>query len=138
MRKLIVITAVAALLAGAGSALALTRSGHTPARTADFSSCIKTARTTAAAQACIDAELKRLGGQLSSAYKQLLATSGVDKAKLAASQSRWTAFKTADCAFAHTIHAGGSLAALDLGECQIELTTTRVTELRNYRQELHP
>lgn len=138
MRKLILITVVVALLGGAGSALALTRAGRSPARSADYGSCVKHAGTTAAAQACIDAELKRLGGQLSSAYKKLLAASGADRAKLTAAQGGWTAFRDADCTFARSIYAGGSLASIEAGTCQVELTTTRVTELRNYQKELHP
>jgi uncharacterized protein YecT (DUF1311 family) len=138
VRKLILITVVVALLGGAGSALALTHAGRGPARSADYTSCLKTASTTAALQTCINAELKRLGGQLSSAYKKLVATSGADKTKLAAAQSRWTAFRDADCKFAASIHAGGSLAPIDMGTCQVDLTTARVTELRNNQKQLHP
>jgi uncharacterized protein YecT (DUF1311 family) len=138
VRKLILITVVVALLGGAGSALALTHAGRGPARNADYASCLKTASTTAPEQACINAELKRLGGQLSSAYRKLLATSGADKAKLTTAQSRWTTFRDADCKFAGSIHAGGSLAPIDVGTCQVDLTTTRIGELRNYQKLLRP
>ena len=135
-RRLILVVVVAALLAaGAGSALALTGS---PTAKADYASCLKKAGTTAAMQACINAEIKRLTGQLSSAYKKLLGTANVDKAALAAAQSRWIAFRTADCKFAGTLNAGGSLQAIDVGTCTVDLTSARLAEIRVFQKQAKP
>jgi uncharacterized protein YecT (DUF1311 family) len=132
MRKLALVGIVAVLLAGAGSAFALTRSSRGPA---DYATCLKKAGSTAAMEDCINAELKRLTGQLSSAYKALAGTAGVDKAALAAAQSRWVAFRTSDCKFAGTLNAGGSLQAVDVGTCTVDLTSARLAELRVYQKQ---
>jgi len=137
VRHLILITAVAALFAGGGAAFALA-GGTRPAAAADYSACIKKARTTAAAEACISTEYKRVQGVLISAYRKLLATAGVDKAKLTAAQSRWVSFRDADCAFSGSINAGGSLEAIDIGTCRVDLTTTRASELQTFRKQIHP
>jgi uncharacterized protein YecT (DUF1311 family) len=130
MRKLAVVGVVAALLAGAGSALALRSTGPS-----DYASCLKKAGTTAAMQNCINAEIKRLTGQLNSAYKTLSSTAGVDRAALAAAQSRWLAYRAADCKFAGTLNAGGSLQSIDVGTCTVDLTSARVAELRVYQKQ---
>ncbi|HST25155.1 MAG TPA: lysozyme inhibitor LprI family protein [Gaiellaceae bacterium] len=137
MTRLLLIATVVALLAGAGAAFA-TAGSTRPAAANDFSSCIKKARSTAAAEACISAEFKRISGVMNSAYNRLLATTGVDKAKLKSAQAKWVSFRDADCAFAGSINAGGTLGPIDVGECKIELTTERATELQNYRKQLHP
>lgn len=132
MRKLALITVAAVLLAGAGSALALSGSSKGPA---DYASCLKKAGTTAAMQNCINAEIKRLAGQLSSAYNTLSRTAGVDKAALAAAQSHWVAYRAADCKFAGTLNAGGSLQSIDVGTCTVDLTSARIAELRGDQKQ---
>ena len=135
MRKLALIIVVAGLVAGGGSALALSHTAKSPTARADYASCIKKARTTVAAEACINAEIKRLTGLLNSAYKTLLTNPGVSKTALAAAENRWVAFRAADCKFAGTLNAGGSLQPIDTGTCMVDLTSTRLIELRNYEKQ---
>jgi uncharacterized protein YecT (DUF1311 family) len=134
-RRLVLVVAAVVVLAGAGSALALSGSSKSPSARSDYASCIKKARTTVAAEACISAEIKRLTGLLNSAYKTLLANPGVSKTALAAAESRWLSFRAADCKFAGTLNAGGSLQPIDVGTCTVDLTSTRLLELRNYEKQ---
>jgi len=138
-RRLVLVVVVAALLAaGAGSALALTGSSKSPSARTDYAGCLKKAGTTAAMQACISAEINRLNGQLASAYKKLLGTANVDKAALAAAQTRWIAFRVADCKFAGTLNAGGSLQSIDVGTCTVDLTSARLAEIRVFQKQAKP
>ena len=132
MRRLALIGVAVVLLAGAGSALAVGSASSSPT---DYASCLKKAGTTSAMQACITAELKRLTGLMNSAYKSLSGTAGVDKAALAASQSKWLAFRSSDCKFAGTLNAGGSLQSIDVGTCTVDLTSARLAELRVYQKQ---
>jgi len=134
-RLILVVVVLAVLAAGAGSALALT-SG--PAAKTDYAGCLKKAGTPSAMQACINAEIKRLNGQLATAYKKLLGTANVDKTALTAAQSRWIAFRTADCKFAVTLNAGGSLQAIDVGTCTVDLTSARLAEIRVFQKQAKP
>lgn len=137
VRRLIPIVAALALVAGTGAALALA-GGTKQAAAGNYSSCIKNARTTAAAEACIATELKRVNGVMNAAYRKLLATSGVDKAKLTAAQAKWVSFRDADCSFSGSINAGGSLEPIDVGTCKVDLTTTRASELQTFQKQIHP
>src|SRR2546427_9734806 len=92
-----------------------------------YSSCLKKAATTAAMQHCVSVEWARVQAQLASAYAKLSTKSGVNKTLLAAAQSRWLAFRTADCKFAGSFNAGGSLATINQGDCLITDTAARVT-----------
>ena len=132
MRRLALIGVAAVLLAGAGSALAVGSASTSPT---DYASCLKKAGTTTAMQACISAELKRLTGLMNGAYNSLAGTAGVDKASLASAQSKWLAFRAADCKFAGTLNAGGSLQSIDVGTCTVDLTQARLTELRVYQKQ---
>lgn len=134
MRKLALIAAAAVLLAGAGSALALTGSSKAQAPT-DYASCLKKAGTTVAMEACINAEIKRLTGLMNTAYRTLSGTAGVNRAALASAQSRWVTYRAADCKFAGTLNAGGSLQPIDVGTCTVDLTSARLAELRVYQKQ---
>ncbi len=135
MRKLALIIVVAVLVAGGGSALALSHTAKSPTARADYASCLKKAGTTAAMQNCISAEVKRLTRLLNGAYKTLSTTAGVNKTALAAAESRWLAYRTADCKFAGTLNAGGSLQSIDVGTCTVDLTSARLAELRVYQKQ---
>jgi uncharacterized protein YecT (DUF1311 family) len=81
-------------------------------------------------QKCIDVESARLEGLLAKVYGRLAAKS--NKRLLAAAEKRWLAYRTADCKFAASRNAGGSLAPIDAGECRIDDTTQRVASLETY------
>jgi len=100
--------------------------------------CLKNAKTTAAMLACINTEYRRVSALLTRVYRKLLATPGVDKQKLAAAESRWIAFRDADCKFAGSLNAGGSLEAVDVGTCMVDQTTTRIKQLQLYQQAASP
>jgi uncharacterized protein YecT (DUF1311 family) len=103
-----------------------------------YSVCLKTATTTAAMLACIGTEYSRVSALLNSVYRQLRATHGIDGRKLATAESRWLAFRDADCKFAGSLNAGGSLQAVDVGTCMIDDTTARIKQLRLYQQSAAP
>jgi uncharacterized protein YecT (DUF1311 family) len=106
--------------------------------TSSYVTCLKNAKTTAAMLACINTEYRRVGELLNRAYGQLLATPGIDKQKLAAAQKRWLAFRDADCKFAGSINAGGTLESVDVGTCLIDDTTARIKELQLYQAAASP
>lgn len=108
------------------------------AQASSYATCLKTATTTAAMLACINTEYRRVSALLGSVYRKLLATPGVDKQKLAAAESRWTAFRDADCKFAGSLNAGGSLESVDVGTCLIDDTTARIRQLQLYQQAAGP
>jgi uncharacterized protein YecT (DUF1311 family) len=103
-----------------------------------YSICLKTATTTAAMLACIGTEYSRVSALLNSVYRKLLATPGIDKQKLAAAQRRWLAFRDADCKFAGSLNAGGSLESVDVGTCLIDDTTARIKQLQLYQSAASP
>ncbi len=105
---------------------------------ASYSTCLETAPTTAAMLACINTEYKRVSALLTTVYRKLLGTAGVDRQKLAAAESRWMAFRDADCKFAGSLNAGGSLESVDVGTCLIDDTTARIKQLQLYQQSAAP
>jgi uncharacterized protein YecT (DUF1311 family) len=109
-----------------------------PAKGGNYSSCIKNAQTTLAMQACITAEYKRVDALLNATYKKLIGTSGVDKAKLISAEKAWITFRDADCKFAGSLNAGGSLASINVGTCLIDDTVARAKELQIYLKQLKP
>ncbi len=113
-----------------GMSLSLLRA----APTASYSTCLKNAKTTVVMLTCIGAEYARVSALLNRVYLKLLGTPGIDKQRLAAAESRWLAFRSADCQFAGSLHAGGSLAAVDAGTCLVGQTTTRIKQLQLYQQ----
>jgi uncharacterized protein YecT (DUF1311 family) len=103
-----------------------------------YSVCLGNAGgVTSAMLDCIGAEYARLSALLSSVYRKLLVSVG-DRQKLAASESRWLAFRNADCKFAGSINAGGSLESVDVGICLVDRTTTRIKQLRSYQKAAGP
>jgi uncharacterized protein YecT (DUF1311 family) len=100
--------------------------------------CLKNAKTTVAMLACINTEYRRVSALLNRVYRKLLGTPGVDKQKLAAAESRWLAFRDADCKFAASINAGGSLESVDVGTCLIDDTTVRIKQLQLYQSAASP
>jgi uncharacterized protein YecT (DUF1311 family) len=108
------------------------------APSSSYASCLKHAGTTAAMLACINTEYRRVSALLTTVYRKLLATPGIDKAKLAAAESRWLAFRDADCKFAGSLNAGGSLQQVDVGTCLVDQTTTRIKQLQLYQQSARP
>jgi uncharacterized protein YecT (DUF1311 family) len=107
------------------------------ALSSSYASCLKHAGTTRAMLACIYSEYGRVGELLDRAYRQLLATVGY-KAKLATAQKRWLAFRDADCKFAGSLNAGGSLQQVDVGTCLVDQTTSRLKELQLYQRQAGP
>lgn len=103
-----------------------------------YAICLENAKTTAAMLACINTEYRRVSVLLNNVYRKLLGTPGIDKAKLAAAESRWIAFRDADCKFAGSLNAGGSLQSVDVGTCLVDQTTTRIKQLQLYQRAASP
>jgi uncharacterized protein YecT (DUF1311 family) len=99
-----------------------------------YAQCLKTAQTTAAMQACITAEHKRVDAQLNKVYGQL-AKAGVDKPLLLKAENNWIAFRDADCKFVASFNAGGTLASVNQGDCLITNEAARVKQLQSYLKQ---
>jgi uncharacterized protein YecT (DUF1311 family) len=124
----IALAGVLALSLAAGIALAGGNGGQS------YSDCLKNAPTTAAMQACITKEYKRVDGLLNKVYGQL-AHAKIDKALLLAAETKWIAFRDADCKFAGSFNAGGSLAAINQGDCLITDEAARLKQLQSYLKQ---
>ncbi len=120
--------AAALALLAAGLAMAAGRGSQ------DYSTCLKGAQTTAAMQACITKEYKRVDGLLNKTYGQLAKTN-VDKALLLDAEKKWISFRDADCKFAASFNAGGSLAAINQGDCLITDEAARLKQLQSYLKQ---
>jgi len=103
-----------------------------------YAACLRRARTQEEIGRCTAAEERRVDALLNSTYRRLLASRGVDRAKLIAAEKRWIAFRDADCAFARTLRAGGTLASVEAGKCLVDRTTQRTAELRRYLKQVQP
>jgi uncharacterized protein YecT (DUF1311 family) len=103
-----------------------------------YSTCLKNAKATAAMLACINTEYKRVSALLTTVYRKLLATPGINWQKLAAAENRWIAFRDADCKFAGSLNAGGSLESVDVGTCLVEQTSARIKQLQLYQATASP
>ena len=103
-----------------------------------YATCLKNAQTTAAMLACINTEYRRVSALLTTVYRKLLGTAGINKQKLAAAENRWLAFRDADCKFAGSLNAGGTLESVDVGTCLIDDTTARIKQLQLYQSAASP
>jgi uncharacterized protein YecT (DUF1311 family) len=95
--------------------------------------CLKSAQSTADMDNCVGTAYTHAKNDLDAAYAKLLARKGVgDRAALAAAQKQWLRFETADCAYAESLHKGGTLAAVDRGLCLYRDTSDRTAAIRAY------
>ena len=122
------------LIAGAGIALA--SAGQAGAQ-APPASCA-TAETTAEMRECLDPRLRRAEASLARVTAALRAVPGVDLDRLGAAERTRERYRDAECGFAASLNAGGTLAAVnDLG-CRITLTTQRAAAVRRALAQAAP
>ena len=84
---------------------------------------------------CANEALKRSDSQLNAVYKQIeaLLKSDGDKTKmLIAAQRAWIAYRDAECKFAASGVAGGSVYPSVYAGCLDNLTKARIGDLKNY------
>lgn len=82
---------------------------------------------------CNGEELRRQDGQLNSLYRELSAKSTPEaRAALVRTQRAWIAFRDAECEYEGEQHSGGTLEAIVIGGCHVEMTAQRVMQLRRY------
>jgi uncharacterized protein YecT (DUF1311 family) len=117
--------AAAALAAGAAGAPAA------PATCGD-------AATTAGMRECLDARLHRAQAALDAALDRLRAAPGVDRARFDAAQRAWTRYRAAECGFAASLDAGGTLAAVNDLSCRLDLTRQRLAAVRRSLAQAAP
>lgn len=94
-------------------------------------SCLE-APTTAALQTCLDARFRALDRQRMRVVRELRSAAVAERAALLAAEAAWVRFRDADCRFAASLHAGGTLAAIDAAQCRVTLTSQRLAVLRRY------
>ncbi len=95
-------------------------------------SCTARAVTTVALVACHASEIARLDSQLAALYAVTLAALPADqRAKLEASEKRWTAFRAGDCDVFFG-HATGTMAPVQAGTCEIDRTQQRIANLQGF------
>ena len=128
--------AATALALAALGVLAISQiAGGSAARPASYQSCLRQSTSTAATEACIAAERKRLESAIAAAYDRVAARPGLGSKGvqlLAAGQRAWKAFERRDCAFPSYLVRGGTLEPVAFGECVVSRERQRLAELRSY------
>ena len=97
--------------------------------------CLKTAQTTAAMNACVGKAYTAAKAKLADAYAKALAGKGLapgDKKLLEAAQAKWIAYRDADCSYAASLNAGGTLAGVVQGLCLVQDTIDRANVILGY------
>ena len=97
--------------------------------------CLKTAQTTAAMNDCVGKAYSTAKSELADAYAKALAGKGLapgDKRLLAAAEAKWIVFRDADCSYAASLNAGGTLSAVVQGICLVRDTVDRANALQDY------
>ncbi len=83
---------------------------------------------------CLDRKFAIADGQLNDAYKQLMATRDeTTKAALKKEQIAWIKEKEKTCAQAGKEFEGGSMEAVLISDCKVQMTEKRVAYLKNYK-----
>ena len=91
-------------------------------------SCETTAMTQSAMDACASSELSDLQNQLSAALQTestLFPSSSVNSV-----QSDWSTFVNTECTMEANSYQGGSIYPMIFGDCEVQLTVTRIEEVR--------
>lgn len=83
---------------------------------------------------CLDKKFAIADGQLNDAYKQLMSTRDeATKAALKKEQIAWIKDKEKTCAQAGKEFEGGSMEAVLISDCKVQMTEKRVAYLKSYR-----
>lgn len=83
--------------------------------------------------ACAAEAYEKADRELNAAYRELQARAQGEIAKLlVAAQRAWVAFRDAECAFAASGSAGGSIQPMVISNCLEGLTKKRTAELKAY------
>jgi uncharacterized protein YecT (DUF1311 family) len=88
-----------------------------------------------ALNACADQEFKKSDGELNTLYRQIQARLKADAATtklLVTAQRAWVAYRDAECQFAISGSAQGSIYPMLVSECRNEMTKRRVADFKNY------
>jgi uncharacterized protein YecT (DUF1311 family) len=124
--------AAAALAAGAASV-----ASGAPASAAAPATC-GDAATTAGMRECLDGRLRSAQANLDRALARLRAVPGVDRTRLDAAQAAFTRYRDAECGFAASLNAGGTLAAVNDLACRVGLTKQRLAGVRRSLAQAAP
>jgi uncharacterized protein YecT (DUF1311 family) len=84
---------------------------------------------------CASAEYSSADKALNSTYTSIIGRLRADapaRSKLVAAQRAWLAFRDAECEFAASGVAGGSIAPMIVTNCRADLTKRRQTQLAAY------
>jgi uncharacterized protein YecT (DUF1311 family) len=84
---------------------------------------------------CADAAYQRADAALNVAYKEITRRLKGDAAAmqlLVAAQKAWIGFRDAECGFANSANAGGSIYPMVYAQCLERLTKARTSDLRAY------
>ena len=84
---------------------------------------------------CANAAYEKADAALNGVYKEITRRLKSDAAKtglLVNAQKAWLAFRDAECTFANSANAGGTIYPMVYSECLERLTKARTAELRAY------
>jgi uncharacterized protein YecT (DUF1311 family) len=84
---------------------------------------------------CAEAAYKKADEALNAVYRDItrrLKDDAETTKQLVSAQKAWIAFRDAECAFATSDNAGGSIYPMVYAGCQTRLTKTRTNDLRLY------
>ncbi len=88
---------------------------------------------------CSAVDYQRADKQLNLIYNQVRnLVSANHRSQLIIAQKAWISFRDADCKFAQSAFAGGTIAPLITNNCRTDLTKKRVSELNSYLQNQMP
>jgi uncharacterized protein YecT (DUF1311 family) len=132
--KVALATTTSCALVFAGAAFSVQSAAADTVKVADaYTECLAKANTTPAIKACITAEQGRVDAELNQVRQQLVTKlDASEKALFVKAEQSWIAFREAECKFAASRFAGGSVAAVAERICLIDLTVQRTTDLRTH------
>jgi uncharacterized protein YecT (DUF1311 family) len=82
---------------------------------------------------CASKAYEKADAELNAAYRELKERAQEETAKLlVAAQRAWVTFRDAECAFAASGSAGGSVQPMVVSNCLEDITRKRTTELKAY------
>ncbi|MEZ2249998.1 lysozyme inhibitor LprI family protein [Microcoleus sp.] len=88
---------------------------------------------------CSGIDYRRADQQLNQVYNQVRGiVSANHRPQLILAQKAWISFRDADCQFAQSAVAGGTMAPLITNTCRTDLTKKRISELNSYLQNQMP
>ncbi len=91
-------------------------------------SCEKSSISQAAMDACAQSELNQLDGELAAELRHL--AEYIQESYIAKAQLAWLTYRTEECSADASPNSGGSVYPLMFTSCEIQMTVSRIVEVR--------